>query len=166
MTCRSISGTLTGAVEIGSGGVLYCDDLIEDLEESLNPLRLQAKYDAYLNQLKDRKKLGALELMVGTRWNVFDPLGRIQDQYAGNDRYRFRVISALDENGESNFNYQYGLGFDTAYYRDMKESIDDANLGDSDNEDLEDSELGTPLMIGSLQMYSHYIQILHSHIIY
>ena len=27
---------------------------------------------------------------------------------------------------ESNFNYQYGLGFDTAYYRDMKESIDDA----------------------------------------
>ena len=126
MTCRSISGTLTGAVEIGSGGVLYCDDLIEDLEESLNPIRLQAKYDAYLNQLKDRKKLGAVELMVGTRWNVFDPLGRIQDQYAGNDRYRFRVISALDENGESNFNYQYGLGFDTAYYRDMKESIDDA----------------------------------------
>ena len=40
MTCRSISGTLTGAVEIGTGGVLYCDDLIEDLEESLNPVRL------------------------------------------------------------------------------------------------------------------------------
>ena len=126
MTCRSISGTLTGAVEIGSGGVLYCDDLIEDLEESLNPLRLQAKYDAYLNQLKDRKKLGAVELMVGTRWNVFDPLGRVQQQYAGNERYRFRVIPALNEDGESNFNYQYGLGFDTAYYRDMKESIDDA----------------------------------------
>ena len=126
MTCRSISGTLTGAVEIGTGGVLYCDDLIEDLEESLNPLRLQAKYDAYLNQLKDRKKLGAVELMVGTRWNTLDPLGRIQMQYTGNPRYRFRVIPALNEDGESNFNYQYGLGFDTAYYRDMKESIDDA----------------------------------------
>ena len=126
MTCRSISGTLTGAVEIGSGGVLYCDDLIEDLEESLNPLRLQAKYDAYLNQLKDRKKLGAVELMVGTRWNVFDCLGRVQQQYGDNERYRFRVISALNEDGESNFNYQYGLGFDTEYYRDMKESIDDA----------------------------------------
>ena len=81
MTCRSISGTLTGAVEIGTGGVLYCDDLIEDLEESLNPVRLQNKYDAYLNQLKDRKKLGAVELMVGTRWNVADPLGRIEEQY-------------------------------------------------------------------------------------
>lgn len=126
MTCRSIGGTLTGAVEIGSGGVLYCDDLIEDLEESLNPDRLQAKYDAYLNQLKDRKKLGAVELMVGTRWNVLDPLGRIHDQYEDNPRYRFRVISALNENGESNFNYKFGLGFDKAYYQDMKASIDDA----------------------------------------
>lgn len=126
MTCRSVSGTLTGAVEIGSGGVLYCDDLIEDLEESLNPIRLKAKYDAYLNQLKDRKKLGAVELMVGTRWNVFDPLGMIQMQYADNERYRFRVISALNEKGESNFNYGYGLGFDTDYYNDMKDSIDDA----------------------------------------
>ena len=73
ITCRSIGGTLTGAVEIGEGGVLYSDDLVEDLEESLNPERLQAKYDAYLNQLKDRKKDNALELMVGTRWNVLDP---------------------------------------------------------------------------------------------
>lgn len=126
MTCRSISGTLTGAVEIGTGGVLYCDDLVEDLEESLNPVRLQNKYDAYLNQLKDRKKLGAVELMVGTRWNVADPLGRIEEQYRDNPRYRFRVISALDENGESNFNYKYDLGFDTDYYVDMKASIDDA----------------------------------------
>lgn len=126
MTCRSISGTLTGAVEIGTGGILYCDDLIEDLEESLNPVRLQNKYDAYLNQLKDRKKLGALELMVGTRWNVADPLGRIEEQYRGNPRYRFRVIPALNDAGESNFNYLYGLGFDTEYYRDMKASIDDA----------------------------------------
>lgn len=126
MTCRSIGGTLTGAVEIGSGGVLYCDDLVEDLEESLNPARLDAKYNAYLNQLKDRKKLGALELMVGTRWNVFDPLGRIQAQYEGNPRYRFRVIPALNEDDESNFDYEYGVGFDTAYYRDMRESIDDA----------------------------------------
>lgn len=126
MTCRSIGGTLTGAVEIGTGGVLYCDDLIEDLEESLNPMRLQAKYDAYLNQLKDRKKLGAVELMVGTRWNVYDPLGRVHEQYEGNKRYRFRVIPALNEDGESNFLYKYDLGFDTAYYQDMKDSIDSA----------------------------------------
>ena len=126
LTCRSIGGTLTGAVEIGEGGVLYSDDLIEDLEESLNVERLNNKYDAYLNQLKDRKKQGALELMVGTRWNVLDPLGRIQNQYADNPKYRFRVIPAVDENGHSNFNYDYGVGFDDAYYADMKASIYDA----------------------------------------
>lgn len=126
LTCRSVLGTLTGAVEIGEGGILYCDDLIEDLEESLNMERLNAKYDAYLNQLKDRKKMGAKELMVGTRWNVFDPLGRIRTQYANDPKYRFRVIPALDENDHSNFNYDYGLGFDDAYYLDMRESIDHA----------------------------------------
>lgn len=125
-TARSIGGTLTGAVEIGTGGCLYVDDLVEDLEESLNPERLANKYDAYLNQLKDRKKDGAFELMVGTRWNVLDPLGRIQEQYRDDPRYRFRVIPALNENGESNFNYPYNLGFSTAYYLDMKNSIDDA----------------------------------------
>ena len=126
ITCRSIGGTLTGAVEIGEGGVLYSDDLVEDLEESLNPERLQAKYDAYLNQLKDRKKDNALELMVGTRWNVLDPMGRIHDQYENDPRYRFRVISALDENDESNFDYDHGVGFSTEYYHDMRKSIDDA----------------------------------------
>lgn len=125
-TARSVGGTLTGAVEIGEGGCLYVDDLIEDLEESLNPLRMQAKYDAYLNQLKDRKKEGAFELMVATRWGCLDPLGRVQEQYRDNPRYRFTVIPALNEDGESNFVYDYGVGFTTEYYRDMKASIDDA----------------------------------------
>lgn len=125
-TARSISGTLTGAVEVGVGGILYCDDLVEDLEEALNPDRLDAKYQAYLNQLKDRKKDGALELMVGTRWNVFDPLGRIEEQYRDNPDYRFRVIPALNSAGKSNFDYPYKLGFTTTYYEDMKASIEDS----------------------------------------
>ena len=126
ITCRSVGGTLTGAVEIGEDGVLYCDDLVEDLEESLNPDRLQAKYDAYLNQLKDRKKDGAVELMVGTRWNVLDPLGRIQDMYADDPAYRFIVIPALNDQDESNFDYNYGVGFSTEYYHDMRANIDRA----------------------------------------
>ena len=125
-TARSVGGTLTGAVEVGTGGCLYIDDLVEDLEESLNPVRLQAKYDAYLNQLKDRKKEGAFELMVGTRWCVGDPLGRIQKQYEDSPRYRFRVLPALNDDGESNFSYPFELGFSTEYYLDMKDSIDDA----------------------------------------
>lgn len=124
LTCRSIGSTLTGAVEVSK--CLYCDDLIEDLEEALNPRRLDSKYDAYANQLKDRMKEDAFELMIGTRWSVADVQGRILDQYKDNPRYRFRSIPALDENGESQFDYPYGVGFSTAHFLDMKESIDDA----------------------------------------
>lgn len=122
LTCRSVTGTLTGAVEVGN--LLYVDDIIEDLEEALNPQRLQNKYDAYLNQLKDRKKDSARELHIGTRWAVGDVIGRLQQQYGEDSKARFTVIPALDENGESNFDYPYGLGFSTAYYQDMKASID------------------------------------------
>ena len=122
LTCRSVTGTLTGAVEVGN--LLYVDDIIEDLEEALNPQRLQNKYDAYLNQLKDRKKDGARELHIGTRWAVGDVIGRLQQQYGDDPKARFTVIPALNDNGESNFDYPYGLGFSTAYYQDMKASID------------------------------------------
>lgn len=126
VSCRGIDGTWTGAIEVGNNGVLYCDDLIEDLEEALNPIRLQNKYNAYLNQMKDRKKGSAKELHIGTRWSTADIIGRINEQYTDNPRYRFRVIPALNEQNESDFDYPYGLGFNTAYYLDMKESIDDA----------------------------------------
>lgn len=125
MTCRSAEGTWTGAVDISADGILYVDDLIKDFEESVSPTRLEAKYNIYLNQMKERRKVGALQLMVGTRWNVMDPLGRIQEQYRNNPNYRFRIMPALDSNGESNFQYEYGVGFTTEYYRDMKDSIDD-----------------------------------------
>lgn len=124
LTCRSISGTLTGAVEVGK--LLYVDDIIEDHEEALNLDRLNNKYNAYLNQLKDRKKDNAKELHIGTRWAVGDVIGRIKEQYHDNPRYRFRVIPAIDENEKSNFDYPYGLGFSTKYYLDMRDSIDNA----------------------------------------
>lgn len=124
LTCRAIEGTLTGAVEVAK--LLYVDDIIKDLEEALSPQRLQNKYNAYLNQLKDRKKDGAMELHIGTRWAVTDVIGKLKEQYADDPTVRFRVVPALDENGESNFDYPYGLGFSTAYYEDMKASIDPA----------------------------------------
>jgi len=122
LTCRSIDGTLTGAVE--AENYLYCDDLIRDRTESLNPQRLEDKYQSYLNVLVDRKKDGCKELMVGTRWNLFDPLGRIERDYCNNPLYRFRKLPALDENEQSNFCYDYNKGFSTAYYLDIKHRLD------------------------------------------
>lgn len=123
LTCRAIEGTLTGAVE--AANLLYSDDLVKDREESMSMERMEKKWQDYLNVLFDRKLDGCVELMVGTRWNVYDPLGKIQSLYEGNPRYRFRVIPALNENGESNFVYKFGLGFSTEYFLNIKSRLDD-----------------------------------------
>ena len=124
LTCRGIDGTWTGSVDISSDGYLYVDDLVRDRTESLSPTRLENRYQDYLNVLVDRKNDGARELMVGTRWNVIDPLGRVEAEKKGNPLYRFRKIPALNKDGESNFNYDYGVGFSTKYYLDMKSRLD------------------------------------------
>ena len=124
LTCRGIDGTWTGAVDISSDGYLYVDDMIRDRTESLNPQRLENRYQDYLNVLVDRKNDGSKELMVGTRWNVLDPLGRVESGNKDNPRYRFRKIPALNDNGESNFQYKYGVGFSTEYYLDIKNRLD------------------------------------------
>ena len=124
LTCRGIDGTWTGAIDISSDGYLYVDDLIRDRTESLSPTRLNNRYQDYLNVMVDRKNDGSRELMVGTRWNVLDPLGRIEKEKKDNPRYRFRKIPALNDNGESNFQYDYGVGFSTKYYVDIKARLD------------------------------------------
>lgn len=131
LTCRSIEGTLTGAVEVGQQALLYLDDLVEDREQALNSSRMDKLYAAYLNQLKDRMKEGAKQLAVMTRWVPDDPIGRIEAEYAGSPRHRFVRVPALDEAGESNFDFPYGLGFSTAYYQDMRRSLEAAGEQDS-----------------------------------
>lgn len=131
LTCRSIGGTLTGAVEVGQRGILYCDDMVEDYEQALNSDRMDKLYEAYLSQARDRKLDGAREFHIGTRWVPNDIIGRIENEFAGNPRYRFRRIPALGEDGESNFVYQFGLGFSTEYYEDMRRLL--VNAGAEDN---------------------------------
>jgi hypothetical protein len=125
ITCRGIDGTWTGAVDVSKDGYLYVDDLVRDREHSLSPQRMDNTFQEYLNKMVDRKNDGARELMVGTLWNVLDPLQRISVQYENNPEYVFRRIPALDENDESNFDYEIN-GFSTEYYRQMRERLANA----------------------------------------
>lgn len=125
VTCRGIDGTWTGAVDVSKDGYLYVDDLVRDREHSLSPMRMENTYQEYLNKMVDRKNDGARELMVGTLWNVLDPLKRMRKRYENDPQYRFRRIPALNENDESNFDYEIN-GFSTAYYKDMREKLDKA----------------------------------------
>lgn len=143
LTCRSIDATWTGAVDVSWDGLLYVDDLVRDREHSLSPTRMENTWQEYLNKMVDRKSgfdpkdidmgydidvcfdfAGACELMVGTLWNVYDPLYRMEQMYSDNPLYRFKKIPALDEHDESNFNYPVN-GFTTEYYREMRDRLDE-----------------------------------------
>ena len=120
---------------IGSGNaglyrcerLLYCDDLVSGIEEALNAERLDALWERYTTDLRQRKKGECRELHIATRWSVRDVIGRLEDVYGGSDRARFIRMPAVDENGESNFDYDYGVGFSTKFYREQREIMDEVS---------------------------------------
>lgn len=125
LTCRSIDGSLTGATRCEK--ILYADDLVSGIEEALSKDRLDNLWNKYTNDLKSRKKLGCKELHVATRWSVHDVIGRLEQMYGDDPRARFITMPALDENDESNFEYGFDVGFDTKYFLDMRDTLDDVS---------------------------------------
>lgn len=123
---RGIDGTWTGAIDISGGtedfGYLCVDDLVRDRTHALSPKRMNDTFAEYLNKMTDRMNDGAKQLMIGTLWNVLDPLMRLEEMYKNDERYKFRKIPALDENNESNFDYDC-KGFSTEYYVEMKDRL-------------------------------------------
>ena len=130
LTCRSIDGTLNGACD--SSGFLIADDLIGGIEEALNKDRLIKTWGKVDNNLIPRAKETAKILWCGTRWSMIDPAGLRMDLLENDERLksrRYRIINlpALDENDESQFDYNYGVGFSTDYYRQRRASFERNN---------------------------------------
>ena len=127
-------------VSIESGGtgkvqaerLLYCDDLVKDVEQANSPDRLAKLYFNYTSTIKDRKiqrlcKDGVYrpcpELHICTPWSLHDVTSRVvNNAKESGDMSRVRIVSipCYDENGNSNFEYDYGKGFNTQYYKDME----------------------------------------------
>ena len=124
-TCRSIDGSLTGATRCEN--LLYCDDLVEGIEEALNPTRLDTLWQKYTNDLASRKKDTCKEVHIGTRWSVHDPIGRLEELYGYSDRTKIINLPALDGNDESLFDYDFGVGFSTKYFHNQRSKMDDVS---------------------------------------
>ena len=109
-----------------AGRLLYCDDLISGLEIALSKERLDKLWEMYATDLRQRK-IGdhCKELHIATRWSVNDVIGRLERQYDGSGRAEFIAVPALNENDESNFDYKYGVGFSTAFYKEQREVMAD-----------------------------------------
>nr|DAH61542.1 MAG TPA: Terminase [Caudoviricetes sp.] len=124
-TFRSIDGSLTGATRCNR--FLTADDLVSGIEEALNKSRLETLWTKVTNDLRSRRLDGCKEFYIATRWSVHDPIGKLQQLYAGNPRARFIAIPALNEDGESNFQFAVN-GFSTKYFLDMKETMDEISF--------------------------------------
>ena len=108
--------------------LLYCDDLVSGIEVALSKERLDKLWETYTTDLRQRK-IGdhCKELHIATRWSVHDVIGRLEREYSDSDRAEFIVIPAVDENDESNFDYDYGVGFNTKFYHEQRGIMDDVS---------------------------------------
>lgn len=130
-TYNYVSIEAGGTGKVQAERLLYCDDLVKDVEQANNPDRLEKLYHNYTGTIKDRKiqrlcKDGVYrpcpEIHINTPWSLHDVTSRVVENAREDDMSRVRIISVpcYDENGESNFMYDYGKGFNAKYYRDME----------------------------------------------
>lgn len=134
VTFRSVDATTTGVAE--ASNLLYCDDLVKDVETANSKERLDKLYHTYTGTMKDRKvsrlcKDGVYrscpELHVNTPWSIHDVTSRVikdAEKMENDDRVKIVSVPCWDEQRRSNFEYDYGKGFNTRYYEEMEVAED------------------------------------------
>lgn len=125
----SIESQLAGRVN--ASRLLYCDDLIEGIEEALSKDRLDKKIRQYTVNLEQRREQSksdgtfARELHIATRWSVNDVIGHIERREQGNGKAKFINVPALTDE-QSNFDYKEGVGFSTETYLKLRADYESA----------------------------------------
>lgn len=123
----SMSGSVTGRTR--ANRYLVTDDLVKNKEEARSPERLEKLYSDYTATLTTRM-IGdnVKQIMLGTRWSSYDPLGRMFDAHEGDPRYTFIAIPVWDADEISNFEYDHPDRYTTEKIRDIKATIDSADF--------------------------------------
>lgn len=122
---RGIDGNMAGILE--ASWLLYCDDLIKNIEEAMNPTRLETarvKYSVDVTQRKTNKMVK--ELHIATRWSIHDVISTLETLYSENSRWKFIKRPAINDNGESNFMYKEPFAMDLEHWNKQR------NLPDMD----------------------------------
>lgn len=123
----SLSGSVTGRTR--ANRFLVTDDLVKNKEEARSPERLEKLFSDYTATLTTRMiGDGVKQIMLGTRWSSYDPLGRMEDAHGDDPRYTFISIPVWDENEVSNFEYEHPDRYTTEKIRDIKATIDSADF--------------------------------------
>ena len=126
VTARSVHGTLNGSCD--ATGWIISDDLVSGIDEAINKDRLTGLWFIVDNNLVTRGKGKTKFIWEGTRWANSDPIGlRIEVLHREENKHiRYKIINipALDDSEQSNFDYDYGVGFSTEYYLSRRASFE------------------------------------------
>ena len=81
-----------------------------------------------LTRGKEKTKI----IFIGTRWSLADPIGVRRDLLENDEKFQYLRtqlidIPALDDNEQSNFDYDYGVGFSTEKYQAVRASFERTN---------------------------------------
>lgn len=112
--------------EYDANGVMILDDILEGVQDVLSSDVLERKRTIYQNNVVPRKKENCKVVYMGTIWATNDIYMRQReffetDPTSQNLRVEVIKVPALDpDTDESNFDYEYGVGFSTAYYRSRR----------------------------------------------
>jgi len=109
--------------EYDAYGIMLLDDILEGVQDVMSAEVLKRKQTIFDNNVMSRPKESCKIIYNGTIWATNDLfMNRLQfleeNPTAKNIRYEIIKIPALDpETDESNFNYKYGVGYSTDYYK-------------------------------------------------
>ena len=118
---RGIDGNMAGVLE--ASWLVYCDDLIKNIEEAMNPDRLETARMKYGTDIVQRKaNKGVRELHIATRWSTGDVISTLEKEHEEDKLAKFIRIPALDEEGKSNFMYEGEFALDEEYFAERRNS--------------------------------------------
>ena len=117
--------------EYDAYGLLILDDILEGVQDVLSPDVLKRKRTIYQNNVLSRAKENCKIINVGTIWATNDIYMQRRETLETNPEFKDRktvsiIIPALDpETDESNFDYDYGVGYSTAAYRQKRAEFEE-----------------------------------------
>lgn len=119
----SLGGSVTGRTR--ANRFMVTDDLVKNKEEARSPERLGRLFEDYSSTLTTRM-IGddVKQIQLGTIWSYYDPISRMKREHEGDPRYRFIAIPVMDENGESNFEYEHPDRYTKEKIEALEEALD------------------------------------------
>ena len=120
----SLGSQLSGRVRASNW--LYLDDPVDGIETAMSRERLDKLWQTVYTDFFQRAIGNRVRrLVIGTRWSISDPIGRLEDYYSGDPGAMFIREPVLDENDESRFDYPYGLGYTTEALHKQRDMMDE-----------------------------------------